>query len=108
MTRLKTKLIYLLGGVPYDFHKMEVAAAGMRSDERAIRAENNLARVTKLIDKTPADCNRGAWCKACAFGKRSVATIGVGSNMRLHEFVYCVKDECCKHFKEGANDEIGA
>ena len=105
MTRLKTKLIYLLGGVTYDFHKMEVDAAGMRSDERAIRAENNLARVTKLVDKTPADCNRGAWCNACVFGKRSVATIGAGSNMRLHEFVYCTKGENCKHFKEGANDE---
>lgn len=101
----RTWLIDKLDGVTWEHHEESLAKERLRATEREYRAEQSLASVTKLIDKTPADCNRGRWCKACAFGKRSAITVGVGHNTRVHEVVYCMKGESCKHFKEGANDE---
>lgn len=85
---LKIKLIHLLGGVPYDFHR---------------KAEHAFMEKSKLIDKTPTNCNRGAWCRSCVFSKESYITVGSGSNMHVRSFFYCVKDECCKHYKEANN-----
>ena len=63
-------------------------------DRKILDLEVKLKECKCLIDATPLDCKRGAWCQACEFAKK----ITVSHGYCISDIYLCGKAEACSNF----------
>ena len=98
MTNLSALLIHLLGGYTADEWSAERTENDERIADLLTAQREQLQKVMNATTATPEGCKRGAWCAACAFGKRYTARVGnpiMGGG--AHTTYVCLKG-CCDQF----------
>lgn len=93
MTKIRDRLIHLLGGVTCK----EYLELDKRLDAAIAERAATIKELINLQDGTPDDCKRGAWCEECAFAKRRGVRVGSGLLTQHLTVHYCGKAEACKH-----------
>lgn len=100
---IKRRIIHLLGGV--------TAAECAKKDERIAdiltAQREQFQKVMSVTTATPEGCERGAWCAACAFGKRYTARVGspVVGGITHHTTYVCLRG-CCDQFIAREDDPV--
>lgn len=97
---MKDRLIRWLGGVTGEsYHRMERNYEKELYDLRR-DAEAKILKATKLAERTPEDCTRGAWCDTCKYARKTCLRVGYSVSGNDITVTYCTRDEFCQRYEE--------
>ena len=105
MSKLKDRIIQLLGGYTYTEWRKMCYEEDKKHEAALAEKDRTIMELANLSAGTPEDCKRGTWCSECVFAVRKSARTGQYPYYENYTTYYCGKGESCKHLlRKGGSD----